>query len=357
MTLRVVHVASGREWRGGQRQVLLLARELTRFDEVDQVVVTGKDSELARRLVGYGVAVHQVRWAAGLDPRVIPAAIAEVRAGGSVLHAHDAHSARLAGIASQFTRAALVATRRVDFALGSPALWRRACRVVAISGAVRKQLLADGIAPDRIALIPSGISLEEARASTPLGIRSQLGLGNETSVAVNVGALVGHKDHITLLRAAGALRDRYPGLHWAIAGEGPRRRHLEQLRDALGLTSFVHLLGHISDPVRLIADANVYVMSSSQEGLGTSVLDAMALGIPVASTSAGGLPDLLSDGAGLLVDPGDVTALADAIHRILVDPALRMALIHRASHAVQSFTARRMATDAVTVYRSCASFH
>ena len=120
----------------------------------------------------------------------------------------------------------------------------------------------------------------------------------------------------------------------------------------LDLASRVHILGHIRDPIGLIADADVYVMSSSQEGLGTSVLDAMARGIPVASTAAGGLPDLLQDGAGLLVPVGSFSALADAVHRILTDAALRTSLIARADVAVQRFTTRRMADDAVSVYRS-----
>jgi glycosyltransferase involved in cell wall biosynthesis len=335
----------------------LLARELARLGDVEQVVVTGAGGELARRVAGDGIAVHPVRWTAGLDPRVLPAVIAEIRAGGSVLHAHDAHAVTLAGISSWLTRTPLVATRRVVFPLKHSVVWKRARRVIAISGAVRDVLLADGIAANRITVIPSGISLDDTRAPAPLGIRSHLRLGSDATIAVNVAALTGEKDHATLLRAAAALRDRHPGLHWVVAGEGPLRREIERRRDALGLSSRVHLLGHIPDPVRLIADADVYVMSSSQEGLGTSVLDAMARGIPVAATAAGGLPDLLSDGAGLLVTPGDFSALADAVDRILTDQTLRRALIDRANHAVQRFTARRMAADTVSVYRSCASFH
>jgi glycosyltransferase involved in cell wall biosynthesis len=84
----------------------------------------------------------------------------------------------------------------------------------------------------------------------------------------------------------------------------------------------VHLLGHIPDPACLVADADLFVMSSREEGLGTSVLDAMAIGIPVASTTAGGLPEMLQDGAGVLAPPGDAAALAGAIARLLTEPGL-----------------------------------
>src|SRR5439155_4973231 len=135
------------------------------------------------------------------------------------------------------------------------------------------------------------------------------------------------KDHATLFRAAKVLEDRHPSLHWVLAGKGRERVALERLRDQLELHHRIHFLGQVNEPLGLIADADLFVMSSRDEGLGTSVLDAMALGIPVASTSAGGIPEMLPDGAGLLVSPGDPVALAGAVAQILDDSALRRSLI------------------------------
>lgn len=354
MTTRVVHVASGREWRGGQRQVWLLARELARLDDVEQVVVTGRGSELAGRLLRSGVPVRSVRWKAGLDPRVLPGVFAELRAGPAVLHAHDAHALTLAGAASRLAGLPLVVTRRVDFHLRRPGFWTRADRVIAISRAVAHVLVADGVRPDRVTIVHSGIALEETRRAERLGIRTRLALGADATVAVNVGALVPHKDHANLLRAAARLARAFPSLHWVIAGEGPARGALERLTGELGLADRVHLIGHIDEPARLVADADFFVMSSREEGLGTSVLEAMALGIPVASTTAGGLPEMLKDGAGVLAPPGDPDALADAVARLLSEPGLARTVTQRATVAVQRFTAARMAEAVRTVYRSCA---
>jgi glycosyltransferase involved in cell wall biosynthesis len=172
---------------------------------------------------------------------------------------------------------------------------------------------------------------------------------------VNVAALVPHKDHATLLGSAALLRERFPRLHWVIAGDGPLHGELERLREQLGLRDCVHLLGHVPEPLGLVADANVFVMSSREEGLGTSVLDAMALGIPVASTTAGGLPEMLGTGAGILVPPNQPAALADAVARLLADPELRTQVRDRALTVVQRFSAQRMAAEVGTVYRSCAT--
>jgi L-malate glycosyltransferase len=356
VTPRVVHVASGREWRGGQRQVWLLARELARMGGVEQVVVTGRGSELATRLARDGVPVRGVPWRAGLDPRVLPALVAELGRTSALAHAHDAHAVTLGGLAARLTGRPLVATRRVDFPLRRPGFWARSARVIAISHAVAEVLVADGLPRERITVIHSGIDLDELRRTSRLGIRGRLGLAPGTLVAVNVAALVPHKDHATLLRAASALGARLPDLHWVVAGAGPELESLERLRAALGLQRRVHLIGHLEEPARLIADADCFVMSSREEGLGSSVLDAMALGIPVASTSAGGLAEMLEDGAGVLAPPRDPPALAEAVGHLLTDSDRAREVVARAAVAVERFTARRMAEAVRSVYRSCVSF-
>lgn len=352
MIPRIVHIASGREWRGGQRQVWLLARALARMG-VEQVVVTGKGTELGRRVRAAGVRVRPVAWRMGLDPRVLWPILREARQRPTILHAHDAHALTLAGIASQITRTPLIVTRRVDFPLRRRGFWGRAQRVIAISNAVADVLQRDGISRDGITVVNSGISLDSIATVTKLGIRGRLGLRPDTMVAANVGALVGHKDHHTLIGAAERLSERLPDLHWVVAGEGELRPALERRLAVSGVRGRVHLVGHMEDPARLIADADLFVMSSRDEGLGTSVLDAMALGIPVASTTAGGLPEMLANGAGLLVPPGDPGALATAVERIVGDSELRAGLVARARTEVGRFTDVRMAEELASVYRSC----
>lgn len=352
MTGTVIHVASGREWRGGQRQVWLLARELQRGGEVPQAVVTGSGSELAVRLAADAVPLVPATWRAALDPRALAAIVKATRRDAALLHAHDAHAVTLAGMASLLTRVPFVATRRVDFPLRRRGLWARAARIIAISEAVATVLTNDGIPADRLVVVHSGIDLGAVGSVAPLGVRSRLGLAEDSLIAATVGALVPHKDHATMLHSARRLAERFPTLHWVIAGDGELLPVLEWLRDQLGLGERVHFLGQIPAPEGLIAAADVFVMSSREEGLGTSVLDAMARGIPVASTAAGGLGEMLGSGAGLLVPPANPEALANAVARILDDPPLRAGLVSRATEAVRHFSAERMAGEVLAVYRS-----
>jgi glycosyltransferase involved in cell wall biosynthesis len=353
VTPAIVHVASGREWRGGQRQVWLLARELGRLG-IEQVVVTGRGSELARRLDSDGVRVHPVRWRAGLDPRVVPAILGELRQRRPILHAHDAHSLTLAGVSAAVTKSPLVTTRRVTFPLRRKLLWARANRVIVISEAVREALTRDGLDPGRMVLIPSAVDAAELRASAGPDIRTRFGLPETGHFAVSLGALTPEKDHGTLLEAAGLLVQVLPSLHWVIVGEGPLRSALQRRLTHLGLAERVHLVGHLDDPHRALAGANVFVLSSLAEGLGSSVLAAMALEVPVVATRVGGVPELLGSGGGVLVPAGNPGELAAGVRRVLTDPGYANSLTRTAQLELERFTPKGMAERVVEVYRSCA---
>lgn len=348
---RIVHLASGREWRGGQRQVLLLARELSRLG-LDQLVITTAGSRLAAELAAAGVLTHAVGWRIGLAPAALWAAIAETRGAPAILHAHDAHALTLAGLASRVTRTPFVVTRRVDFPLRRRGLWTKASVVIAISEAVRRILIADGIDPTRITVVHSGIDLAVAAGVKPDGIRVELGLSDGGPLVVCVAALVGHKDHATLLRAAALLHPRFPDLHWALAGAGNLRTDLETQARDLGVAPVIHFLGQVSEPRRLIAAGTVFALSSREEGLGTTVLDALALGVPVVATRAGGIPEMLEGGAGVLVAPGDSAGLADGIAQVLGSVELRSRLAVQGRQSVGRFSDHGMATKVLQVYRS-----
>jgi glycosyltransferase involved in cell wall biosynthesis len=353
VTPAIVHVASGREWRGGQRQVWLLARELGRRG-ITQVVVTRSDSELARRLRSAGVRVRPVRWSAGLDPRVLPAIFRELRHQSAILHAHDPHALTLAGICAAVSGAPLVATRRVTFPLRRKAFWGRAERVIAISGAVREALAHDGISPERLSVIPSAVDLTELRAGAAPDIRTRFDLPEKGQVAVSLGALTPEKDQFTLIEAAALLVRDLPALHWVIVGDGPLRSALQGRIERLGLAERFHLVGQLPDPHSALAGADVFVLSSLDEGLGSSVLAAMALNVPVVATRVGGVPELLASGAGAMVPARSPAQLAAAVHRVLSEPGYAAELIRNAGRQLGRFTVSAMAERVVEVYRSCA---
>jgi glycosyltransferase involved in cell wall biosynthesis len=170
---------------------------------------------------------------------------------------------------------------------------------------------------------------------------------------VHLGALTPEKDQGTLIVAAGRLVRDLPDLHWVIVGDGPLRPDLQRQIAGLGLHDRVHLLGALDDPHRALAQADVFVLSSIAEGLGSSVLAAMARGVPVVATRVGGVSDLLKSGSGLMVQPKDPQGLARAVQEVLTQRSVRSSLVEAAGSEIQKYSVAAMADQVLSVYRSC----
>jgi phenylacetate-CoA ligase len=137
-----------------------------------------------------------------------------------------------------------------------------------------------------------------------------------------------------------------------ILGEGPERGRLEDVVRRLSLEARVALPGAAESPAALVAGATIMAHPSSEEALGTAVLEAMALGTPVVATDVGGVSELLEGGAGVLVPPGEPAALATAIEALLRDPLRRARLAEAAAVRVRHYDIRGMAARCSEVYRS-----
>ena len=346
--IRVLHLASGREWRGGERQVWFLTRALAQHP-VDQALLTSRGSELARRVRAAGVRVIEVEWDLGLDPRALYGIICERRASPALVHAHDGHALRLALWSGANP---VVATRRVVFPVRSGGTWTMVSRVIAISHAVQSALENGGVAPDRITVIPDGIPVSEIAAATPSRVRAAQGWPVDAPIVACIAALTPEKGHHTLIEAAGLLAPRMPEVRWVLAGEGPQHARLAQHAAEAGLAGRITFLGHIDYVDQLIAEASMVVSAATSEGLGSTLLDAMAVGRPIVATAVGGVPELLASGGGALVPNGDAPALAREVERVLRDAAVAGAMVAAGRRAVQAYDVGGMAERTIGVYRS-----
>jgi glycosyltransferase involved in cell wall biosynthesis len=350
---RVILLASGREWRGGQRQVMLLARGLADAGgPVESVVVTGDDSVLADRCRAVGVTVHGVTWRVGIDPRVMPGLLSLIGP-GTIIHAHDQHAHTLADAAVRIRGGRVVVTRRVDFAIRHPGRWRRVAHAIALSQPVRDRIIAAGVAPTRISVIPAGVVLGGLDPGPPWAeVVAQRRPDHRLIVAI--AALSAEKGLDVLLDAAALIAPAHPDLTWVVLGEGRERAALEARRDSLGLGAVVSFPGHVEHPEAALAQAELLVQPSRSEGFGSSVLDALALGVPIVASDAGGLPESLAAGGGVLVPAGDAPALARAVAALLDDSGQRERLSGDGRLAAQEFALPRLVQRTLEVYRAVA---
>ena len=160
------------------------------------------------------------------------------------------------------------------------------------------------------------------------------------------------KDHETLLAAFGRLLERAPDSLLACAGDGPLRDELKKSTRARGLESRVRWLGALDDMSSFYPATDACVLSSLREGLPLSLLEAMSYGRPVVATDVGGVPELLSGGAGLLVPPTAPGALADSLASIATNASLATSLGQVALARVSDgYGIDKMVKEYVDMYR------
>ena len=355
----VVHLDTERGWRGGERQVLWLAQSLdpTRYRSV---VVARADEPLAARATAAGLRVELLRPYSEADPFATWSLRRLIQTSGvSIVHAHTGHAVALAALATWRTPALVVVTRRVDFRLrpGAASRWKyeRAAAVIAISSAVAEALVASGIPRERIEIIPSGIDLTRQIMPMPPATLATLGVALGGPLVVQVAQLVAHKDPVTFVEAMAVARDRIPDIQAVMVGDGPLRGEVVAAIDRRELRGVVHLTGYRTDADGFLAAADVVTLSSREEGLGTVLLDALALGKPVAATAGGGIPEIITDPAyGLLAPIGDAKALglaiASLVSRIASGPPERVAIANAARTRAAAFSVVATADRTAAVY-------
>jgi glycosyltransferase involved in cell wall biosynthesis len=357
--LSIVHCDFRRTWAGGQNQLWLLANGLRERGH-RQWIVTRPESVLAERARAAGFDVLDHRFRGEVDPRgyaSLRRSIARHRP--DVVHAHDAHSLMPAAVAARLVRPrpAVVGHRRVDFPIRGHALsrWKYARgpdRLIAISEAVRDVLLESGIPAARIALVPSGIELQTPPPPEGPSLRERLGAPPGAPVVLTIASLADYKDHPTLVEAASRLASRSPMTRWAVCGAGGLLEPIRAEVERRGLADRLRYLGFVAGARGFLPEADVFCLSSKTEGLGTSVLDAMAAGVPVAATAGGGIPEMIEDGiTGLLAPVGHAPALAAAVDRLLDDPALAARLAAAGRDRVRAFDIRHTVERTEALYR------
>jgi glycosyltransferase involved in cell wall biosynthesis len=355
MGMKIVQLDSHVSWRGGEQQVLYLSQYLHACG-YDCVVVCPPHSALYARAQEAGIRTR------ALPMRYEGDVLAVWRLGCylrqqrvDILHMHTPHAHTIGLLASLWHPGVRqVVSRRVDFPPGRNVIsrWkylRPAVQYVAVSHAVQQILIASGIAAGRVRTIYSGIDLHRIDDVEPAAALFPAG----TQVVGTVGHLAGHKGHRYLLEATQYLLQLEPRSAVVIVGDGKLRATLEAQAASLGIAERVCFTGFRRDVLALMQQFEVFVFSSYLEGLGTALLDAMALRKPVVATCAGGIPEAVQDGVtGILVPPRQPQALAQAVHQLLRHPEQRQRFGEAGRKRVeQCFTAQRMAAQTLQLYR------
>jgi glycosyltransferase involved in cell wall biosynthesis len=203
---------------------------------------------------------------------------------------------------------------------------RAADRVLTVCKPFAKDLESKGIQPSKIFVQHMPVRPFQAVDGEQVNkLRRELGIDERTWVLLSVGRLSAEKGHADLVRAFHAFRERKPkvDIRLILVGEGPERPHLASLCKRFGFGDCVGLVGQHNDVRPYYSIANLFVLPSHSEGSPNALLEAMSAGIPVIATSAGGIPELVTNERdALLVEKRNVPALTEAILLVFIDAAL-----------------------------------
>jgi len=325
--MRILQLNFEKGWRGGERQTLYCMRAFRKAGhEVELLCRAG--GPLAQRAAEEGFTVHGVR--------NVPAQLgflARHGAGYDILHSQTANTNTWLVLTKPLHRRPVVFSRRTSFVVEPNEQWKTGFKwrhvdlMVAISEMAASEPRRLGIEP---VIIRSAVEPHAINQANVAALVEEFKLAGR-KVLANTAALVFDKDPLTQVRAVGELartRSDFVFVHFGAGGDQEAAARAEVQR--LGLEDVYRFAGFRKGVEDFYSVMDVFVMSSLEEALGSSVLDAFLQRVPVVSTDAGGLKESLADGRGVLVKVGDYQAMAAGMARCLDDAAFREEVVERA---------------------------
>ncbi|GAB6932864.1 glycosyltransferase family 4 protein [Calditerricola satsumensis] len=365
--LRVLHVIGGGEYGGAEEYLVQLFTHLRAASyPVNLHLACFYEAQLSQELRERGFSLTVLPFGR-LDVRLwrgLSALLARVRP--HLVHTHGVKANFFTRLAARKTAIPLITTvhsmLRYDYPnplayFVAAQMERRTRRwnhhFIAISRTLRDHLVAEGVPPERISVIHHGIDVQRFSPDrTYPRLRKEWGIPADAFVWGTVARFVEVKGLSVLIEAFARVRQLEPRAHLVLIGDGPLRERLRKQVRTLGIADAVTFTGFRRDVPNCLANVDAYVSASFSEGLGLSVLEAMAMGLPVVCTAVGGILDFLRHGEnGWLVPPRSDVALAEGMIAVMRDPVMRARFAQQAARDVRdAFSAERMARETFQVY-------
>ncbi|MBL8438741.1 MAG: glycosyltransferase [Zoogloeaceae bacterium] len=354
--MKVLHVEAGRHLYGGARQVAHILDGLAGRG-VENLLACPTGSAIAKA-AAHCARVREMSMGGDGDMLLAVRLTRLIRATQpDLVHLHSRRGADTwGGVAARITGTPCVVSRRVD---NPERPWVVAVKyrlfdhVITISEGIRQVLLAEGLAPAKVSCVRSAVDAAPYLASVDRdAFHAEFGLPGDALVVGMVAQLIARKGHRYLLEALPPLLAEHPSLHVLLFGQGPLEGELRAAIAAPSLAGRVHLAGFRHDLPRWLGGLDLLVHPADMEGLGVSLLQAGAAAVPIIASRAGGLPEAVADGVtGLLIPPGDVTALGAAMARLLGDRRLRQQMGAASRRRIErEFSVDAMVTGNLAIY-------
>ena len=358
--IKVLHIDTEKSWRGGQQQAAYLFQSM--HDSGYQTALVCQPGSAFKKfctdkiLPFLSIRMNgEINFVAGFR-------IAQFcrKRKFDILHLHSAHALSI-GLWAKFfyNELKLIAVRRVDFHIKKNRFShfkyknKYLDKIVCISNGIKKVLLEDGITEDKLTTIHSGIDIHKFKNVKPTkDFKNKLGIPQNHILIGTVASIVGHKDYPNLLKAARIVIDKMDNVTFCAVGDGPGKNKIVQMANKLELDKRFIITGFRRDVGNFLKSYDIFVLASKMEGLGTSILDAQAVGLPVVGCNTGGIPEAVQHKQnGLLVPPRNSEELAKALIELASDENKRQKLGKTAKRTVQEFAIEKNIEKNLQLYK------
>ncbi|MFC2170802.1 glycosyltransferase family 4 protein [Calditrichota bacterium] len=335
--MKILEINTEKTWRGGERQTVRQIRGFIKAG-LDVELLCRRGSPLVQKLLSMGITVHETISS-------FEALSFLLRLGNEYdcIHCQTAKAQSLAVLTKSVHKRPIIYTRRVDFkpkGLTTKLKYRQTDKIIAISQAIRQVL--ENIGLENIDVVPSIAEREDQDFSKIDSLKKSMDIQNRKVIAT-VAAMVPHKDPWTMVNTIEELNSKRHDFLFIHFGSGELIDEIRMLVKNKNLTDVYRILGFVDEVEKLYAMFDVFVMSSEEEGLGSGVFDAFLNKVPVVSTDAGGLKELVS-GRGITCAVKDHKSLATAINRLLDNPDCTKEMVEKAFDD----TLKKYSTDILT---------
>lgn len=359
--LNILHIDTAKYWRGGQQQVFYLHQGLIKR-HIKSLVICQEDSELQKKCRSLDLPLESMNFFGEID-FLSAFKIARIckRNNIRIVHAHSAHALSIAVLTKLFFRSLiLIGVRRVDFHIRKNFFsqikynTKLINKIVCISAFIKSVMISDKIPEEKLITIRSGIDIHKFDSSNPdIKFRESLGINKHDFLIGTIAAFAGHKDYPTLLTAFSIVKAKIKNVKLCMVGDGPLKSSILSLATELKIVDGIVAPGYREDIGNFLKSFDLFVLASKKEGLGTSILDALSVGLPIIATEAGGIPEMIINREnGILVEAENPKALAKVIMELYAAEDTRILLSKNAIRSVENFSVEKTISHNISLYRN-----
>ena len=333
----------------------LLEKELT------QTVFCFKNSEIEKYCITKNVATLTHKKTTAFNPLLLQQLANKCRSLSiDLIHAHDSHAHTMAVLSGVLFRhkAKIILSRKVDFPIKNNFFSRYKYKhpsikkIICVSQKIKEILSKDIQNKSVLTTVYDGIDFSRFGFTSTGILRKTFSIAADELIIGNIAAIASHKDYFTFINVAEILISAKLKAKFLIVGDGPDKKKIADYISKKGLNNEIKITGFRTDIPAILPEFDVFLFTSKTEGLGSSLLDAYACGVPVVTTKAGGIPEIvIHNKTGLLSPPQNAELLAANVIRVLENNAFKTELIQNAKIWVKNFSKEKNAELTYRIYK------